>query len=323
MVPARTPASTFSSETFSDLEGQGRRLAALLPGALVLELTPVFGKCIVGGVEPWVFAFGSEGDPEAVAAGLVREGRIARSLHVAIAGRVPGAKGFWDGLREFAKQKRASTVTIECFGADQPPIPRLSGEQERDTVPIFLIELQDHDLDACLSKNHKRNIRKAAKQGAEILQRNDAPAVREHLRLSRSSLDRKSELGENIGSLPQIATFEGYRKSGYATYFQAGISGRILASDLVVRVGDAAFYVSGGTDPEGMKLGVSHFLMFEVIERLRESGCRTLNLGYTINEGVARFKLGFGARSLPVERVRLDWGSPLQRILKLALRGRR
>ena len=62
-----------------------------------------------------------------------------------------------------------------------------------------------------------------------------------------------------------------------------------------------------------MRIGSSHLLMLEILEELRAEGVRCLNLGYTDSEALARFKAGFGAERIEVERVFVDVGSLLAR----------
>jgi lipid II:glycine glycyltransferase (peptidoglycan interpeptide bridge formation enzyme) len=210
-------------------------------------------------------------------------------------------------------------VTIEAAGKVRAEIPPLEGESGRTEQTTWLIELETCDLTASLSKNHQRNVRRAVKNGAELAECTDAEAIQDHLRLCGASLARRSSRGETAESHADAALFKAYVRSGRAALFQARIGDRVLSSDLVVRLGDAAYYTSGGSDPEGMKLGTSHFLMFELARQLQGAGCKTLNLGVSQDPGLNRFKAGFGARPVPLERVTLEWGSAWNRWRRKAI----
>ena len=225
----------------------------------------------------------------------------------------------WDGLRKFVRTHRISSVTIEAVGDVRSAVPQLEGESGRATQTTWLIELESCDLYASLSKNHQRNVRKAVRNGAELVQTTDAKAIQHPLRLCGASFARRSPRGETVESRAGAAFFEAYLRSGRATFFQARIADRVLSSDLIVQLGEAAYYTSGGSDPEGMKLGTSHFLMFELARHLQRAGCKMLNLGVAKDPGLSRFKAGFGARPVLIERVTLEWGSAWNRWRRKAI----
>jgi hypothetical protein len=314
MESVESPPYEFSARACTDHAEQVQALRELAPGTLFLELTPTPAKNVSRSSEPWIFTLSCNGRVDGVAAGFLCEDRIARSLVVTLVPKLPAAAAFWNGLERFARSHRASNVSIESLGEIRSAIPRLAGERQRITGDIFMIDLK---RDPCVSKHHRRNIRKAIANGAEMIQQGAGDAIRDHVRLCRASATRRSLRGAT-GSRggPKEWRLKVYQDSGKAVFLQAGVSNQVLSSDLIVTLGDAAYYVSGGTAPEGMKIGTSHFLMNEIIGRLRRSNFRTLGLGFTSTTALARFKSGFGARRVPIETVDLYWGSPMGRLLR-------
>jgi lipid II:glycine glycyltransferase (peptidoglycan interpeptide bridge formation enzyme) len=93
-----------------------------------------------------------------------------------------------------------------------------------------------------------------------------------------------------------------------ATLFQAQLGDQIISSNLVFFQGKNAYYYDGGSSPEGMSLGASHFLMHTIINKLHADGYRNLNLGIARagNDGLIRFKEGFAAELRFVDRATYD-----------------
>jgi hypothetical protein len=83
----------------------------------------------------------------------------------------------------------------------------------------------------------------------------DAEAAAAHVALVRASLSRIAARGADVEGAPSEATVRTYLESGHAALFQAAVGEEVRSSDLVVQVGDATHYLSGGTSPEGNKLG--------------------------------------------------------------------
>ncbi len=83
-----------------------------------------------------------------------------------------------------------------------------------------------------------------------------------------------------------------------------------IAAMLFVRHGTTATYHIGWNSPEGRKLSAHHLLIWEAIRALRGRGVQMLDLGTVETErsaGLARFKLGAGARARPLGGTWLRW----------------
>lgn len=306
MSPAAPSRPTFAAVRCQDLADQDRRLAALTGGAPFLALAPMRPKSLTRAFEPWLFTLAKDGRVGGVGAGFLREARVGRSLVVVLSTPLAGADAFWPGVEGFMRERRASGLVVESAGDGRPPIPPLRGERERLAATTWVVDLPGFDPKASLATNHRRNVQRAVRAGVELVRRADAAAAAAHAELVRASLARIAARGEDVEGAPTEAALRAYLDSGLATFFQAVVEGEVRSSDLVVRIGDAAYYLSGGTSPEGNKLGTAHFLMARILEQLRADGARTLNLGYPNGPGLARFKEGFGARPVPVERVVAD-----------------
>jgi hypothetical protein len=77
--------------------------------------------------------------------------------------------------------------------------------------------------------------------------------------------------------------------------------GAPVAGMLLCRHGRSATYQMAATTAEGRRVRAHHRLLWTGIELLKEQGCTTLDLGLAdtvTNPGIARFKLGTGAKPL-------------------------
>jgi hypothetical protein len=108
--------------------------------------------------------------------------------------------------------------------------------------------------------------------------------------------------------------------SGVAEVFQAVLKGRVVSSTVVVKAAKGAYMYSAGTDPEGMRLGASHFLVFQTAQVLRADGIEQYNLGGTrdLESGLSFYKQRFGTRVVPLESAELYLGGWLGKNLSAA-----
>jgi lipid II:glycine glycyltransferase (peptidoglycan interpeptide bridge formation enzyme) len=82
-----------------------------------------------------------------------------------------------------------------------------------------------------------------------------------------------------------------------------------LAAGVFFHHGRKAFYKFGASDYAFQGLRPNNTLFWEVIKRYADNGFDTLHLGRTslANEGLRRFKLGFGAREERIEYYKYDF----------------
>jgi hypothetical protein len=314
-----TAVATFAAIACSDLEEQQQELRRLASRARELELTPITAQSAADPTGSYLFTLSGADGPVAVAAGFIKKGRTVQSLEGVLLRGAPGDQALWEGLRNFAREQGLSQVSMEAIDG-VPEIPRLAGESDRGDRTVWPIDLADTNLDTALAKNHRRNVRRAQRLGVEVSCSRDEEAIEDHLRLCRASLARRAERGEIPDLNEDRALLRRLLSSGRATFYRALMGEHVHSSDLVTRIGDAAWYMSGGSDPEGMKLGTSHLLMLGIARELQTAGCRTLNLGASDEPGLSRFKLGFGARPVKIVRVTLEWGAPVARLKRRAVR---
>jgi ribosomal protein S18 acetylase RimI-like enzyme len=272
------------------------------------------------GYRPWLMSLRNGSRLLAAGLGLMKSGRLNRSLEFTSLPIPEASDLFWEKTLCFCRDLRVSYLEVNSFASAEHRIPLLPGEIERRGRTEYVIDLKKPTLWTGLSSNHKRNVKLAQKAGLQLTSRSDAQACRDHLRLVQSSLDRRKARGETVDNRGEAETFMTYARNGLAEWFQAVKAGEVLSSILVLKAERGGYYQSAGTTSEGMAQGASSFLICETATALRDRGMDVFNLGGADehNPGLQRFKAGFGAASVELQATRLYLGSALKRRLTTA-----
>lgn len=161
-------------------------------------------------------------------------------------------------------------------------------------------------LHAGLNDSHRRNIKKAVKEGVSVDFDPSPEAMEAFCRLN--DLTRKRH-----GLPPQPRPFfrnvrdEILLKDG-GLLASAVYQGRIIASLCFFHFGRQAIYKYGASDMAFQGLRPNNLVMWEAIRRYKANGCETLSLGRTEeeNEGLRRYKQMWGTRESLVKYYRYD-----------------
>jgi hypothetical protein len=251
---------------------------------------------------------------------FLRKGKLSCELEITSLPSVPRQDEFWVGLAEFCRKQRVTVLRLNSFNS--PPgvqIPELDYSITWQSRSEFVLDLCT-DLPRNMSKNHQRNIKSARQAGVEIRRTRLVDAAAAHCRLIHESRQRRRARGESIRAGGSCDEHVVYVETGLGELFQALLKDEIVSSVLVLRTPKMGYYHSAGTSPEGMALGASHFLLRAIADLLRASGAEFFNLGGAdLDSGLARFKRGFGARTVPLWSAECFTGSIWRRMARGAL----
>ncbi len=253
-------------------------------------------------------------------AAFVRSGRLGSSIELPSAPSAPAE--FWEGLVAHCRRRRFWRLSIGTFGTPSGMrIPALPGEQERRARTEHTISVADFGPEA-LSTNHRRSIKKARAAGVTFEVRREPSLAAEHVALMDASMDRRAKRGEDVSRAGGGALMAAFLRTGAGVCARAVRGGETLASMLVLLAEKGGYYHSAGSSPAGMATGASPFLVAEVLAWLRADGRTSFNLGgaTAAEEGLHRFKCGFGGVEVPLEAVALDLSPRLVRLLRSLLR---
>jgi len=92
------------------------------------------------------------------------------------------------------------------------------------------------------------------------------------------------------------------------TVVSAKFKGRIIASGIYFSNGDEAIHKFGASDLAFQDLRANNLVMWEAIKWCAAKGCKVLELGRTslTNEGLRRYKLGWGTEEYVIDYFRYD-----------------
>ena len=262
-----------------------------------------------GGAAAWVLDPGHD-----ARVAFARTGRLRRVLDV------PSLPASWaraDLLAELAAACGRAGVTelrLDTFASSGLRLPDALPRATRRSRTEWVLGL-DAEPAAGLGSNHRRNAARGAKAGLRLTRSADPARGRAHAAVGAASVARRRRRGE---SSEEVGAMESARllAAGAAELFQAERDGAVLSSLLVLRAPSGAYYHSAGTTPGGMACGASHWLVLEAATCLRAEGLAAFNLGGAGagQDGLRRFKAGFGAEAVELDSATLRLGSGVWRL---------
>lgn len=270
---------------------------------------PAFLRVFEPGGAPLVwFGQARSGELEASAVACERRGRWVRHLvfpaqPIVTPAAVSGEAPFWSAIRQYCRKQRVARVSVRSFEGQERFVPPLGTPRvaERTEYEVDL-EPPPEILLRTFSENHRRNIKKADKQGLVARVETAPAAAEEHAQLFCESMQRRTARGETVPA-GDAAHVRRLLQAGCGRLFRAEQDGRPVASLCILTSAERAYYHSGGSAPEGMKLGASHRAMWHAMQQCREEGIRWFRLGGVSardSPGLAAFKEGFAPRAIPL-----------------------
>lgn len=147
-----------------------------------------------------------------------------------------------------------------------------------------------------LASSTRRAIRKARREGVEVVPRTDAAFVDRFFELHAGVRKHKYRL------LPQPRAFfasmrDRFRPTGDWYPLAAVCDGEIIAASVYLRHRDTLYYKFNASNPAALGARPNDLLLWAGIEHASALGCRLLDLGASDDDqpGLIRFKRGFGA----------------------------
>lgn len=160
-----------------------------------------------------------------------------------------------------------------------------------------------------LEASVRRGIRKAAASPLRIEHSATAEAMREYYALHCRTRRRHGLPPQPWRFFAAIARH--VLATGQGQVISARLDGRMVAGAVFLRHGAEAIYKFGASDAAFQEHRPNNLIMWEAIRHYAAQGCRALHLGRTslVNEGLRRFKLGFGAREGRINYCRYDYAA--------------
>jgi len=161
-------------------------------------------------------------------------------------------------------------------------------------------------LFAALASPVRRAIRKAEKQGVELEILQDAGGIRRFYALqclTRRKHGLPPQPFKFFQNLQQLILAE-----GRGIIILARLGAKTIAGSVFLHSGQEAVYKFGASDEAALSLRGNDLVMWEGIKYYASRGFRTLHLGRTSvgQDGLRRFKLGWGARGHSIDYFKYD-----------------
>ena len=312
-------------------------LAVPEPGSALLDemallsptnpfVTPAYAASRRGfGGEPWVIGVEEQGRLSAACLAFMRSGHLTRSLEIISLPVWPRPDFFWPELLAFCHKRRVDELHVHSYGSRTAVIPRLVGERTRTDRCEYVLDLQEGDLTAGLSGDHRRNVARARKNGLAVRRSADREACAAHAAMLIASMERRHDRGESVPVDVPHEEFVATTATGAGELFQALHDDEVVSSVLLLRAARGAYSQTMGTNATGMKLGGARLVIVEAARMLKEEGVKVLNLGGVSedNPGLREFKLGFGAQPLNLQAAEFCFATSLKRSMIGAARALR
>jgi len=161
---------------------------------------------------------------------------------------------------------------------------------------VLVLDKNYENLYRNLKESYRRNIKKSIKGNVIISIHNSIASMKEFFRLQ--CITRKRH-----GLPPQPYEFfkkihEHVISKDYGMIIFASYNGSKIAGAVFLHFGDKVIYKFGASEIKYQHLRANNLIMWEAIKTYAEKGYKNLSLGRTslYNEGLRRFKLGWGSK---------------------------
>lgn len=273
------------------------------------------------GLDTWLLGEEISGTLRSAALGVMKSGRIRRSLTINSLPPIRVDSPFWRGLEDFCDAHGITDLELSTRGTPESVVPPIRGELERIARTEFVLPLAGRDIYAHMSNHHRAHVKKARKNGLTIRESQSPEALDAHIALHMHSMRRRRARGEEVPLEFARAGQLAYLESGAGSLCQAVLHDEVVSSLMILRSATGAYFESGGSSSEGMHIGASHFLLFETAVALKRQGAETFFLGGARpgEEGLRAYKSGFGALPVDTESVISYVGGRLRRRVSAAV----
>ena len=165
---------------------------------------------------------------------------------------------------------------------------------------------EEPELFAALKPATRRAVRKAQNEGVTVEFRSDARGIRQFYALHCRTRRKHGLPPQPLRFFLQVQERILDHGDGIVVLARAGA--RCIAGAVFFQKGATALYKFGASDERTLRLRGNDLVIWEGIRHYAARGCRKLYMGRTspANEGLLRFKRGWGAREYPIPYYRYD-----------------
>ena len=185
---------------------------------------------------------------------------------------------------EFVKAAKLNVfaIKVEPDIVDAPEVqPQLAAAglvkapniQSNDSTALLDISAPENDVFRSISSRARNAIRRAEREGCEVVQREQGPET------YRALYDLMADTVNAKGSMP-LRSYEYYARfwdefcdRGQGSFFFVYEDGKPSVGAFVINYGSKATYKDGGSTQNRKQYGDSHLVQWAAIRRMKELGC--------------------------------------------------
>jgi hypothetical protein len=209
----------------------------------------------------------------------------------------------FESILNYCKSKKIKFIEFKSLSQNFPPNVSVF---RKDFIHKLKIDLPDNELFKSFSDNTKRNIKKATKEGVELIIKNDERGMIEFYKMNCVTRQKH-------GLPPQpYAFFNSILKNiinvGSGDILFATKDNDNIAGAIYLKFGKKLLYKFGASYSEFFELRGNNFVMWEAIKKYSSEGFEEFDFGKTEieNAGLRRFKLGWNTEELQIYTTRYD-----------------
>jgi hypothetical protein len=216
----------------------------------------------------------------------------------------PGkSEGVVEKMAEIARSQNWRYFEVRGGRETLPPTAVPAVQFYSHTLPLG--ESAD-EVFARLGSATRRAIRKAEKSGVSVEVVRTRAALLDFFQLHVATRRRHGLPPQPFSFFLNI--YEEVIKTGQGFVVLGRSDSRLLAAAVFFQYGKAAVYKFGASDERFQEFRGNNLVMWEALKFLIQNGCKTLHFGRTSleNEGLRRFKAGWGAKEGRIGYFRFD-----------------
>ncbi|MCK5096007.1 MAG: peptidoglycan bridge formation glycyltransferase FemA/FemB family protein [Candidatus Pacebacteria bacterium] len=184
---------------------------------------------------------------------------------------------------------------FEKAGFKNAPIHMMHPE----TTWLLDITKSEDEILMGMRKTHRNLIRRAKKEGVEIIQNTDEEYIKTFYDIHMETVKRHKFVPFAYDYIKN--EIDVLKKDDQINIFSAKYDDKIISSAIIVFYGDQAFYHHGSSRSEYNKIPASYLALWEGILEAKKRGIKTFNFYGIVEDkpkhpwyGLSRFKKGFG-----------------------------
>jgi len=161
-----------------------------------------------------------------------------------------------------------NSAVLEAIGLAKAP-----NIQSNDSTAVLDISAPDNDVMRSISSRARNAIRRAEREGCEVVQPEPGPET------YRALYDLMADTVKAKGSMP-LRSYEYYTRfwdefcsRGQGNFFFVYEDGKPSVGAFVINYGSKATYKDGGSTQNRKQYGDSHLVQWAAIRRMKELGC--------------------------------------------------